>query len=48
MRGTRIFVTGGGDSGPMARIQDLHMGPIHKHRLARALTHMYRQAQADG
>ena len=55
---SRIFCQGGGGGGPgpMARIQDLHMGPIHTyvpiqtfiHTYACTDRHMNDHAQADG
>ena len=49
-RGSRIFCQGG--PGPTARIQDLHMGPIHTyvciHTYACTDRHMNVLAQADG
>ena len=41
MRGTRIFCHGDGGSGPTARIQDPHMGPIHTYVRTYACTHTH-------
>ena len=44
MRRSRIFIRGGEGPGPMARIQDPHMGYTHTH----ARTHIHTCSCIDG